>query len=155
MNRRDFLRTLALSGASAAVSPLLGELFIPFSEAAEVPKFSFAHITDLHLDVKGTNSWQYREKSVSLFIDTLRQLGRLQKLSFVLFGGDQVQAGPNDRDSLYVFQQWVQQLDVPSYIILGNMEVSPIPGASKFGRAEYLFAWKGKGVSPGQASWTA
>ncbi|MDA8099769.1 MAG: metallophosphoesterase [Nitrospiraceae bacterium] len=155
MQRRTFLKNLLTAGAAAAAAPLIGETFIPFAEAAGIPKFSFAHITDLHLDVKGTSTWQYREKSVPLFIDTLRQIGRLQKLSFVLFGGDQVHAGPNDRESLFVFQEWAKQLDVTHYILLGNMEVSPIPGKSKFGRSEYLFALRGRGLEPGQASWTA
>jgi 3',5'-cyclic AMP phosphodiesterase CpdA len=154
MQRREFIRTLALSGAAAAGSSLLGELFVPFAEAADIPKFSFAHITDLHLEVGGTSTWQHREKSVPLFIDTLRQLGRLQKLKFVIFGGDQVQAGPRDRDSLFVFQEWTKQLDLPYYILLGNMEVSPIPGASKLSKADYLLAWRGRGVGPARSSWS-
>jgi len=155
MDRRDFIRNLAVVSASVAGSSLLGELFIPIAEASDFPKFSFAHITDLHLDVKGANSWQYREKSVSLFIDTLRQLGRLPKLSFVIFGGDQVQSGPNDRESLVVFQEWVKNLDVPYYVLLGNMEVSPVPGISKLTKADFLYAWRGRGIVSGHASWTA
>jgi 3',5'-cyclic-AMP phosphodiesterase len=154
MKRREFIKTLALSGAAAAGPSLLGELFIPFAEAADIPKFSFAHITDLHLEVGGTSTWQHREKSVPLFIDTLRQLGRLPKLKFVIFGGDQVQAGPRDRDSLFVFQEWTKHLDLPYYILLGNMEVSPVPGASKLSRADYLLAWRGRGVGPGRSSWS-
>ncbi len=155
MNRRDFIRHLAVAGMATAMSPLLGELFIPFAEASDVPKFSFVHITDVHLDVKGTNSWQYREKSVRLFIDTLRQLGRLPQLSFVIFGGDQVQAGPNDRESLIVFQEWVKNLDVPYYVLLGNTEVSPVAGISKVTKADFLSAWQGRGIVSGHSSWTA
>lgn len=154
MERREFIKTITLAGAAAAGVPLMGELFIPFAEAANIPKFSFAHITDLHLDVKGTSTWQHREKSVPLFIDTLRQLGRLQKLKFVIFGGDQVHAGPSDRDSLFVFQEWTKHLDLPYYILLGNMEVSPVPGASKLSKADYLRAWWGHGVGPGRSSWS-
>ena len=154
MDRRAFIKNIALAGAAAAASPLLGGLFIPFSEAADIPKFSFAHITDLHLDVKGTSNWQHREKSVPLFIDTLRQIGRMHKLDFVVFGGDQVHAGPNDRDSLYVFQEWTKHLDMPYYIVLGNSEVSPVPGASKLARADYLFAWRRHGVAHGRSSWS-
>ncbi|NTW58050.1 MAG: hypothetical protein HGB21_00805 [Nitrospirae bacterium] len=154
MHRRKFIKTLALSGAAAAGSSLLGELFVPFAEAADIPKFSFAHITDLHLEVGGKSTWQHREKSIPLFIDTLRQLGRLQKLKFVIFGGDQVQAGPRDRDSLFVFQEWTKHLDLPYYILLGNMEVSPVPGASKLSKADYLLAWRGRGVGPGRTSWS-
>jgi len=47
MKRREFIKTLALSGAAVIGPSLLGELFIPFVEAADIPKFSFAHITDL------------------------------------------------------------------------------------------------------------
>jgi 3',5'-cyclic AMP phosphodiesterase CpdA len=154
MNRRNFIKNITLAGAAFTAAPLLGELFIPFAEAADIPKFSFAHITDLHLDVKGTSTWQHREKSVPLFIDTLRQLGRLQKLKFVVFGGDQVQAGPSDRASLFVFQEWTRQLDLPYYILLGNTEVSPIPGESKLSKADYLLAWRGRGVGPGRTSWS-
>ncbi len=155
MDRRDFIRSIAIAGAAVASRPLAGEPFIPFAEAADFPKFSFAHITDLHLDVKGSNSWQYREKSVPLFIDTLRQLGRLPKLSFVIFGGDQVQAGPNDRESLVVFQEWVKNLDVPYYVLLGNMEASPVPGSSKLAKSDFLAAWRGRGIQAGHGSWTA
>lgn len=151
MQRREFIRKLMAAGAAAAC----GEAFIPFAEAADVPSFSFAHITDLHLDVQGTSTWQHREKSVPLFIDTLRQLGRLPQLKFVIFGGDQVHAGPHDRDSLFVFQEWSKQLAVPFYILLGNMEVSPVPAQSRLSKADYLNAWKGRGVAPGRTSWTA
>jgi len=154
MQRREFIKMLALSGAAAAGAPLADELFIPLAGAADIPKFSFAHITDLHLDVKGTSTWQHREKSVPLFIDTLRQIGRLQKLKFVIFGGDQIHAGARDRDSLFVFQEWTKHLGLPYYVLLGNMEVSPVPGASKLSRADYLLAWRGKGVGPGRSSWS-
>lgn len=154
MDRRDFIRTCARAGLSAAASGILGNLFVPFAAAADIPTFSFVHITDLHLDVKGTNTWQYRQKSIPLFIDTLRQLGRLPALSFVLFGGDQVQAGPNDRDSLIVFQEWVKNLDVPYFVLLGNMEVSPVYGVSKLTKADFLQAWRGRGIAADHASWT-
>ncbi|HUJ18591.1 MAG TPA: twin-arginine translocation signal domain-containing protein, partial [Nitrospirota bacterium] len=90
MKRRDFLKGAALAGAALAGMNAATDLFVPFAEAVEVPKFNFAHLTDLHLDVKGDSTWQYREKSVPLFIDALRQLGRLPKLNFVVFGGDQI-----------------------------------------------------------------
>lgn len=153
MHRREFIKKLAIAGAAVA-SPQLGEQFIPFAEAAAIPKFSFAHITDLHLDVKGTSNWQHREKSVPLFIDTLRQLGRLPQLKFVIFGGDQIHAGPNDRDSLYVFHEWSKQLAVPYYVLLGNMEVSPVAGASRLRKNDYLTVWRGRGLGPGRTSWT-
>jgi hypothetical protein len=103
--------------------------------------------------VRGESNWQYREKSVPLFIDALRQLGRLPKLSFVVFGGDQIHYGPNDKESLDVFQKWTAHLNMPLYILLGNTEVSPVSGASKLGRDDYLKAWSGKGLRPGHASW--
>ena len=154
MKRRDFIKNIALTGAAITASPLLGDLFIPFAEAADIPKFSFAHITDLHLDVKGTNTWQHREKSVPLFIDALRQIGRLPKLKFVIFGGDQIHAGPRDRNSLYVFQEWTKHLDLPYFVLLGNAEVSPIAGISKMNREGYLSVWRGRGVAPGRSSWS-
>jgi 3',5'-cyclic AMP phosphodiesterase CpdA len=154
MRRREFLAKIASAGALLAGAPVMDSLFVPFAEAKAVPSFSFAHITDLHLDVKGTSNWQYRERSVPLFIDTLRQVGRLPQLDFVIFGGDQIHAGPNDRDSLYVFQEWTKHLGVPYYILLGNMEVSPVPGASRLSRAEYLSAWRGHGPGAGRSSWT-
>jgi 3',5'-cyclic AMP phosphodiesterase CpdA len=154
MDRRNFIQNITLAGVAAAAAPHLGELFIPFAEAADIPKLSFAHITDLHLDVKGTSTWQHREKSVPLFIDSLRQLGRLPKLDFVVFGGDQVHAGPRDRESLFVFQEWTKHLDLPYYILLGNAEVSPVPGTSKLTKADYLLAWRGRGVGQGRTSWS-
>jgi len=153
MNRRNFLKGVAASGAALAGLGAAGELFVPFAEAVEIPKFNFAHITDLHLDVQGESNWQYREKSVPLFIDALKQLGRLPKLKFVVFGGDQIHYGPNDKDSLKVFQEWTAHLSMPIYILLGNTEVSPVTGVSKLGRAEYLSAWTGKGLRPGHSSW--
>jgi len=154
MKRRDFIKNVALTGAALAGLPLLGDLFIPFAEAADIPKFSFAHITDLHLDVKGTSTWQHREKSVPLFIDALRQIGRLPKLKFVIFGGDQIHAGPRDRNSLYVFQEWTKHLDLPYFVLLGNTEVSPIAGISKMTKEGYMMMWRGRGVAPGRTSWT-
>jgi Icc protein len=153
MNRRTFLKSAAAAGAALTGLSAAGELFIPFAEAAEIPKFSFAHITDLHLDVRGENSWIYREKSVPLFIEALRQLQRLPKPTFVVFGGDQIHYGPNDRESLDVFQKWVAHLNMPYYILLGNTEVSPISGVSKLKREDYLKAWNGKGLKPGKSSW--
>jgi 3',5'-cyclic AMP phosphodiesterase CpdA len=153
MRRRAFLRTLAAAGASLAGAPYFGRQFIPFAEAREVPTVMFAHISDLHLDVHGSSTWQHREKSVPLFIETLRQIGRLPQLAFVIFGGDQVHAGPNDRDSLVVFQEWTKHLDVPWYVLLGNMEVSPVAGESKLSRADYLSAWRGRGLGARRTSW--
>ena len=153
MNRRKFLKSVAAAGVSLSGLAAMGEMFIPFAEAVEMPKFNFAHITDLHLDVRGESNWQYREKSVPLFIDALRQLGRLPKLNFVVFGGDQIHYGPNDKESLDVFQRWTAQLNMPIYILLGNTEVSPASGVSKLGRDEYLRAWSGKGLRPGHSSW--
>lgn len=154
MKRRDFLKGMAAAGAAVAGMGAAGELFVPFAEAVEIPKFNFAHITDLHLDVKGDSTWQYREKSVPLFIDALRQLGRLPKLDFVVFGGDQIHYGPNDKDSLRVFQEWTAHLDVPFYILLGNTEVSPVTGMSKLGgREDYIKAWTSHGLRPGHSSW--
>ncbi len=149
MNRRAFLKGVsALAGFSAA-----GELFVPFAEALDVPKFNFAHITDLHLDVKGDSTWQYREKSIPLFIDALRQLQRLPKLNFVVFGGDQIHYGPNDKESLDVFQKWTAHLNMPYYILLGNTEVSPVANVSKLAREDYIRAWTGRGLRPGHTSW--
>ena len=153
MNRREFLKNVAAAGVSLSGVAAMGEMFIPFAEAAEMPKFNFAHITDLHLDVRGESNWQYREKSVPLFIDALRQLGRLPKLNFVVFGGDQIHYGPNDKESLDVFQKWTAHLNMPLYILLGNTEVSPISGVSKLGRDDYLKAWSGQGLRPGHSSW--
>ncbi len=149
MDRRTFLKGVAAAGAAMAA----GEVFLPFAEAVEVPKFSFAHLTDLHLDVQGDSTWQYRAKSVPLFIDALRQLSRLPKLTFVVFGGDQIHYGPNDKESLDVFQKWADHLSMPYYILLGNTEVSPIGGVSKLGREDYLKAWNGNGLKPGSSSW--
>jgi Icc protein len=149
MNRRMFLKGIAAAGAACAA----GELFIPFAEALNVSPFSFAHITDLHLDVRGESNWQYREKSVPLFIDALRQLPRLPKLNFVVFGGDQIHYGPHDKQSLDVFQKWTAHLNMPYYILLGNTEVSPVSGMSKLKREDYLNIWYGKGLRPGHSSW--
>jgi 3',5'-cyclic AMP phosphodiesterase CpdA len=153
MNRRTFLKGMAATGAAVTALGSADAFFVPFAEAVEVPKFSFAHITDLHLDVKGGSTWQYREKSIPLFIDALRQLGRLPKLKFVVFGGDQIHYGPNDKESLDVFQKWTAHLNMPIYILLGNTEVSPVSGVSKLGREDYLKAWSGKGLRPGHSSW--
>ncbi len=150
MNRRKFLKGVAAAGVSLAA----GELFIPFAEALDVAPFSFAHIADLHLDVHGESNWQHREKSVPLFINALRQLVRLPKLNFVVFGGDQIHYGPRDKESLVVFQEWTKtHLSMPIYILLGNTEVSPVSGVSKLKRADYLNIWKGRGLRPGRSSW--
>lgn len=148
MHRREFLKKVVQTGIVLA-----GGRLLPFAEAKDIAEFSFAHITDLHLDVRGTSTWQHRERSVPLFIDSLRQLGRLHQLAFVVFGGDQVHPGPRDRESLSVFQQWTHQLDIPYYVLLGNAEVSPIPGASKLSKADFLRAWRGRGPRPESTSW--
>jgi 3',5'-cyclic AMP phosphodiesterase CpdA len=153
MNRRKFLKGVATAGVALTGLTASGELFIPFAEAVEVHPFNFAHITDLHLDVRGESNWQHREKSVSLFIGALRQLQRLPKMNFVVFGGDQIHYGANDKESLDVFQRWTAYLNMPYYILLGNTEVSPVRGVSRLGREEYLKAWAGKGLSPGHSSW--
>jgi len=151
MNRRKFLK----GAAAASVMITIGDLFVPFAEAVDVSAFNFAHITDLHLDVSSAseNGWQYREKSVPLFIDALRQLPRLPKLNFVVFGGDQIHYGPHDKESLAVFQKWTAHLNMPYYILLGNTEVSPISGVSKLRKEDYLRVWNGKGLKPGRPSW--
>jgi Icc protein len=149
MNRRTFLKGIAATGVVLTA----GDIFISFADAMDVPSFNFAHVTDLHLDVRGENSWQYREKSVPLFIDALRQLTRLPKLNFVVFGGDQIHYGANDKESLSVFQQWTDHLNMPYYILLGNTEVSPVSGVSKLKREDYLNIWYKRGLRPGRSSW--
>lgn len=149
MNRRNFLKGAAAAGVALAA----GELFIPFAEAVDVPSFNFAHITDLHLDVNGESNWQYREKSIPLFIDALRQLQRLPKLNFVVFGGDQIHYGPNDKESLDVFQKWTAHLNMPYYVLLGNTEVSPVAGVSKLNKEDFIRAWTSRGLRPGHTSW--
>ena len=153
MHRRTFLKGLLSAGAAASGLVAAGEVFIPFAEALDVPKFTFAHISDLHLDVRGESTWQYREKSVPLFIDALRQVVRLPRLNFLVFGGDQVHYGPNDEESLKVFQSWIRDLGMPIYILLGNTEVSPVSGVSSLKRDDYLKAWNGRGLRPGRSSW--
>jgi 3',5'-cyclic AMP phosphodiesterase CpdA len=149
MNRRKFIAGVAASGIALAA----GELFIPFADAIEIPRFNFAHLTDLHLDIKGESTWQHREKSVPLFIEALRQLQRLPKLNFVVFGGDQIHYGPNDKESLGVFRQWTAHLNMPYYVLLGNTEVSPISGTSKVMKDDFIRAWSGQGLKPGHTSW--
>jgi 3',5'-cyclic AMP phosphodiesterase CpdA len=149
MNRRKFIAGVAASGVALAA----GELFIPFAEAIEIPRFNFAHLTDLHLDIRGESNWQHREKSVPLFIEALRQLQRLPKLNFVVFGGDQIHYGPNDKESLDVFRQWTAHLNMPYYVLLGNTEVSPINGTSRVLKIDYIRAWSGQGLKPGRTSW--
>ncbi|HEY6010743.1 MAG TPA: metallophosphoesterase [Nitrospirota bacterium] len=155
MDRRRFLKGVAAAGLAVSGLTAMGEMFVPFAEALDVPRFNFAHITDLHLDVNGKSNWQHRERSVPLFIDALRQLQRLPKpkLKFVVFGGDQIHYGPNDRESLDVFQKWTDHLDMPFYVLLGNTEVSPIKGVSKLKREDYLKAWSQNGFKSGQSSW--
>lgn len=148
MHRRTFLRRIV-----AGLAGLGGISFVLFSEAVDIKRFSFAHLTDLHLDVHGESTWQHREKSVPLFIDALRQIARLPRLDFILFGGDQIHQGPDDAESLSVFMGWLSQLSVPSRILLGNSEVSPVPGVSRLDRDAYLYAWRGKGLAPGRSSW--
>lgn len=149
MKRRTFLKGIAATGTALTT----GCMIIPVVEAVDVTPFNFAHITDLHLDVRGASTWLYREKSVSLFIDALRQLSRLPKLNFVVFGGDQIHYGPHDKESLAVFQQWTAHLNMPYYILLGNTEASPISGVSKLKRADYLNTWSKRGLRPGHSSW--
>jgi Icc protein len=153
MTRRTFIKKAAAAGALAAGNTAPGSLFVSFAEAIDLPGFNFAHVTDLHLDVNGENSWQYREKSIPLFISALRQLGRLPKLNFVVFGGDQIHYGPNDRESLDVFQQWTAHLNMPYYILLGNTEASPVHGVSKLTKEDFIKAWTGRGLRPGHTSW--
>ena len=153
MNRRKFLTGMASAGVAMAGLAAAHEIFVPFAGAVEIPDFTFAHITDLHLDIKGESTWQYREKSVPLFVDALRQLGRLPKLKFVVFGGDQIHYGANDKESLDVFQKWTANLGMPIYILLGNTEVSPVTGGSRLGREDYLKAWSNRGLNLGQSSW--
>lgn len=148
MKRRTFLK-----GAAAGVALATGEVLVPFAHAAEVPRFNFVHISDLHLDVRGESGWLHREKSIPLFIAALRRLSGLPKLDFVVFGGDQIHYGANDRESLDVFQKWADHLGMPYYILLGHTEVSPVTGVSKLGREEYLRAWSGRGLKPDRSSW--
>ncbi len=149
MDRRRFLKTVA----GGVFFGLGGGVFVPFADALGIRRFSFAHLTDLHIDVRGKSTWQHREKSVPLFIEALRQIGRLPRLDFILFGGDQIHPGPNDAESLSVFMGWVSQLSVPFRILLGDTEVSPIPGVSRLDRDSYLSAWKGRGLGPKRSSW--
>ncbi len=106
MQRREFLKQAILTSAI----PLLAD---------SMPKISFIHVTDAHMDLHEPESLH----SMELMVKTINS--RYPHIDFVLFGGDNFNNNANGNKDALVFKKILSKLKVPAYAVRGNKESSP------------------------------
>jgi Icc protein len=109
------------------------------SEKKQPDSFSFAFVTDIHLDYN-SNTLQYFDNAVTT-INTLNP-------DFIITGGDNVkdatQPGESYADSLYnLYLSQIKRFNMPVHTGIGNHEVfgvnnpNVLPGNSQYGKKMY------------------
>jgi len=125
----------------------------------------FAVISDPHMSLPAANtrdSVKMEDSSVALFKEAVDGVNAIPDLDFVILAGDLTKdAEPWNVDLL---REMLEEIRVPTYAILGNHEVSPIPPKDKeaplaalIGSSKYntVFALQGFGFEGAQSYWTA
>ncbi len=114
--------------------------------------FSFAFVTDVHLANGMPDSYEMVHESQLFLQDIVKQLNNQEGLSFVIFGGDQVQGVGNNDANWNLFLDVAQALTMPWSFILGEQDVSgemPVDKMRTFG-----VDWKGHGIDTEKPYWS-
>jgi len=95
---------------------------IPFLASAQEKKhekLSFVHVTDSHMDLEDSDSVEALELMVSFLNENYKDL------DYVLFGGDNFNNNAPQKSDALKFQEIIQKLNAPAFVIRGNKESSP------------------------------
>lgn len=123
--------------------------------------FKFAVISDPHLSVPGphspVNGVKMFKNSVELLQSTVEAINQVGDIDFVIVLGDLIKdAEPWNVDR---FQEVMDELNMPWYVILGNHDISPVdtqataqePGVT---RATMISTFQGHGFNGPQHHWS-
>lgn len=144
LDRRDFFRVMAASGAAIAARGLVpphGFQLVEVEAApAKVEKFSFAYISDTHL-----YSPKLNDQFIRACMRAVDDVNRLDpQPDFVLFGGDLAQLGK--REELDIGKQILKGVKAPLKMMVGEHDWFLDMGEywkDSFGEPTYSFDHKG------------
>ena len=139
-------------------------IFISATLSFSFEKVKFAVVADPHLSMPAegvVDAFKMGLHSVELLDSTIAALNRIPDLDFVLFCGDLTQdAEPWNLD---MFVYLISKLKVPTYCVLGNHDLSPVPKPRKFPgpppargvpRATFVWALQGHGFKGSTPWWS-
>ncbi|MEW6360270.1 MAG: metallophosphoesterase [Planctomycetota bacterium] len=153
--RREFLWTSLATGGTI----LSGTVAVRRGEAqdrtGEVPRFRFAHVTDMHLSTQGKNGAAMKADSIRIFEDVVEQLNATAGLDFILFGGDNFDNSEKGTADLDEFLRLTAKLKAPYYIQFGNREASSLPPGDPVSKQEFVKAFQGRGFDGDCCWWSA
>ncbi len=144
MSRRTFL--LGAAGLAFLKLPLPARASVGLSEP-----FSFAVVSDVHLCNDRPDSFLLLKESQLFLQDAVRQLND-EKLDFIIFCGDQVEALGRNEANWQLFQDIAQGLNAPWSFLLGEhdlLEEMPVDKMKVYGPD-----WKHRGIEASKPYWS-
>jgi 3',5'-cyclic-AMP phosphodiesterase len=128
---------------------------LPFGPEAKAfsgfDPFSFGYVTGSYLITGQTDSYKLLQESQLFLQDAIKGLNA-EKLDFVLFGGDNVEAPGNDDANWQLFLDITQSLNCPWNFVIGEQDISGPQMADPM--KTYGRDWKGKGIDRDQPYWS-
>jgi len=118
-------------------------------------RFTFAHVTDMHICTQGKNGAAMKADSVRIFEDVVSQLNATDGLDFILFGGDNFDNSEKGTADLDAFLRMTARLKAPYYIQFGNREASSFPPGDPVSKEEFVRTFQGHGFSGDCRWWSA
>ncbi len=145
LSRRTFL--LGMAGLYSTITlPLPADSAVGLYEP-----FAFALVSDAHLAIGVPDSFKLVHESQLFLQDVIKDLNQ-DKLDFVIFGGDQVDAPGRDDSNWQLFLDVVQSLNAPWSFVLGECDVTDQMPVDKL--RTYGPDWKGRGIETAHAYWS-
>ncbi|SEA26918.1 Calcineurin-like phosphoesterase [Desulfuromusa kysingii] len=123
LSRRQFIRKGGISLLGAAVAMNTGS--IAFANTLKVPfePIRFAVISDLHVDIQGTNGFRLSADSVACLHHTIADLNAEKELAFVMINGDLLTDGEAENAS--IVREALKTLKHQSFVLCGNHDYQP------------------------------
>lgn len=113
--------------------------------------FAFAFVSDVHLATGMPDSYKLLHESQLFLQDVVKSLNQ-DKLDFVIFGGDQVDALGKDDSNWQLFLDVVQTLNAPWSFVLGEQDLVDVTPVDKM--RTYGPDWKGRGIETDRPYWS-
>ncbi|MDR3612111.1 MAG: metallophosphoesterase [Candidatus Obscuribacterales bacterium] len=128
---------------------------LPFGQEAKAfsgfDPFSFGYVTGSYLITGQPDSYKLLQESQLFLQDAIKGLNA-EKLDFVLFGGDNVEAPGNDDANWQLFLDIAQSLNCPWNFVIGEQDISGPQMADPM--KTYGRDWKGKGIDRNVPYWS-
>jgi 3',5'-cyclic AMP phosphodiesterase CpdA len=128
---------------------------LPFGQEAQAfsgfDPFSFGYVTGSYLITGQPDSYKLLQESQLFLQDAIKGLNS-EKLDFVLFGGDNVEAPGNDDANWQLFLDIAQSLNCPWNFVIGEQDISGPQMSDPM--KTYGRDWKGKGIDRDVPYWS-